>query len=200
MESQYRERWGVLESAKDAAAAAEVQRIANAQQGQVAQLQAELHRTQTIAAQNEAEYNQRCVEFQTATNPAASQPHALVPTPKNGEMTDRDEIQRAIGNLGKRIRTSDHTQDDQTRFGVRGADGELLVVPAYVGNAEVDDERSTMSTINGDLSQADSFAGSTARIVHFSWSQGQGGDLPQSLLDLGDEIAQAMNEIGNKEY
>jgi hypothetical protein len=52
-----------------------------------------------------------------------------------------------------------------------------------------------MSAVNGGFSQAGSVAS-----VDFFWSQGQGGLLPQSLLDLGDEINQAMAEIGNKEY
>jgi hypothetical protein len=66
-------------------------------------------------------------------------------TNEEREIADRDEIQKAMGNLGKRLRPSTDNQDDQARFGV----------PAYVGNEERDDERSA-------ISQAGSFAGSVA--------------------------------------
>jgi hypothetical protein len=71
-------------------------------------------------------------------------------------MTDRDEIQKAMNNLGKRLRPSTGNQhdDDQARLGVHGADGQYLGVPAYIGNEERDhDERSELSTVHGDFSQ-----------------------------------------------
>jgi hypothetical protein len=146
-ENEYRQHWRDLEAAgKDAAAAAEVQRIAATRQEEVNQLQAELQRAQ-------------------AATTWTSGSSAITLTPEQErEIADRDEIQKAMGNLGKRLRPTTGNHNDQARFGVHGADGQYLGVPAYVGNEEKDDERSEMSSSTTGFSEA---SRSVARVADF---------------------------------
>jgi hypothetical protein len=71
-ENKYSQPWRELESHKDAAAAAEIQRIADAQQAEVNELEAELQHSKAAVAEKETEFIQRCSAFERARSPAAS--------------------------------------------------------------------------------------------------------------------------------
>jgi hypothetical protein len=91
-------------------------------------------------------------------------------TPEQIKNADRDEIQRAMSNLGKHVRISTDNQEDETRFGVHGADGQFYEgVSAYIGRSEEgEDGDDEMSTIHEALSQAGSVTGSATRVASTS--------------------------------
>jgi hypothetical protein len=105
----------------------------------------------------ENEYRQRWTELEAGKDAAAAAEVQRAAATRQDEVnylqaelqraqaaaTDRDEIQKAMGKIGKRL---------------RGADGKYLGVPTHVDSGERDDDNSEMSTVDGGYSQPGSLA------------------------------------------